>query len=206
MVVSSFTSLDARTIAIAEEFINCSCFAFNKTSNKRTASLTNTNTEHTTAVPPQHSNSFGDNSCVSSVWLHSVPRQWVDPAARGCFCQDDIRIIFRGCSSLIRFTLELNNLSELHGLSDKGVDWPDRWSQKRVFTCGRACLGHHDVQQQTYCQHWARSNCFFPKSSLPEMFWLFFQSFVLDEDISNLYFDAECWQLYTRDYNFFLLF
>lgn len=91
-MVSSVMVLDARTIAVAEELINSNCFAFNKLSNKPTAFLTNSNTEHATAVPPLLSNSFRGDSWVLSVWLHGVPCQWVDPAAEECVCQDNIQV------------------------------------------------------------------------------------------------------------------
>lgn len=74
MMVPSVVVLDARNIAMAEEFINCSCFAFNKMANKCAAFLTNNSAELAPAftLPGFHITSEAAVGCF--VWLHSDSR------------------------------------------------------------------------------------------------------------------------------------
>lgn len=77
--------LDARSTAIAEEFINCRCFGLNKMANKHAAFLTNKNAELALAftLPCFHITSEATVGCF--VCLHSVAQQQRNVLARMTF-------------------------------------------------------------------------------------------------------------------------
>lgn len=92
LLMVSLVMLDARSVAMPEEFINCSCFASNKISNKRRTLLTKSTEEHATAFPPLLSDHFRDNRWLLSVWLHTAPHPGVDPAAEEWVCRGSVQV------------------------------------------------------------------------------------------------------------------